>query len=218
MVTSAVPVKGGAARPMTRRREESHLRVEPRNSLRVVRLLSVRLARRDHREALLHRPRPDGGVHRRADGLRRGLPRPAVRGARVRPARRHDRSQVHLPGDDPDHGPVDVHRRPAAHLRLDRHRRADHPRRPAPASGPGPRRRVRRRSDLRRRARAARQARRVHVVDPDDGHARPVPLADRHHRLQGDPRRRGVRRVGLARSVPAVVPAADHLGLDPAAA
>ena len=36
--------------------------------------------------------------------------------------------------------------------------------------------------------------------------------------LQGDPRRRGVRRVGLARSVPALVPPADHLGLDPAAA
>ena len=101
-------------------------------------------------------------------------------------------------------------------LRLDRHRRADHPRRPAPAPGPGPRRRVRRCRDLRRRARAARQARRVHVVDPDDGDARPLPLADRHHRLQGDPRRRGVRRLGLARSVPAVVPPADHLGLDPA--
>ena len=35
--------------------------------------------------------------------------------------------QVHLPGHHPDHGPVDLRRRPAAQLRRDRHRRADHP-------------------------------------------------------------------------------------------
>jgi hypothetical protein len=48
--------------------------------------------------------------------------------------RRHDRPQVHLPGDDPDHGHVDVHRRRAAGLCVDRHRRADHPGRLAPVA------------------------------------------------------------------------------------
>jgi hypothetical protein len=43
-----------------------------------------------------------------------GLHRAAVRRDLLRPPRRHDRTQVHLPGDDPDHGPVDLRRRPAA--------------------------------------------------------------------------------------------------------
>ena len=101
----------------------------------------------------------------------------------LRPARRHDRPQVHLPRHHPDHGPVDLHRRHPAQLRHDRHRRADHPDLPAAAAGPGARRRVRRRGDLRRRARAARQARRLHLLDPDHRDARPVPVAARHPRL-----------------------------------
>ena len=147
---------------------------------------------------------PDRGVHLRAAGLRRRLPGAAVRRAGVRPPRRHDRPQVHLPGHDPDHGPVDLHRRPAARLRLDRHRRADHPDRAAHAAGPGARRRVRRRRDLCRRACAARQARRLHLVDPDHGDARPVPVADRHPRHAHRDRRGRLRRLGLAHSVPGV--------------
>ncbi len=48
----------------------------------------------------------------------------------------------------------------------------------------------------------AEQARRVHRVDPDDGHARPVPLAARDPRRAHVDRRRDVRRLGLAHSVP----------------
>ena len=99
-----------------------------------------------------------------------------------------------------------------------RHRRAGHPDRAAPAAGPGARRRVRRRRHLRRRARAARQARRLHLLDPDHGDARPVPVA------AGDPGRAhrdgrgGLRRLGLAHSVPGLDRAARRLGVDPAEA
>jgi hypothetical protein len=47
----------------------------------------------------------------------------------------------------------------------------------AHAAGPGAGRRVRRRGHLRGRTRAARQARRLHLLDPDHGHAGPVPVA-----------------------------------------
>ena len=62
------------------------------------------------------------------------------------------------------------------------------------------------------------QARLLHLVHPDHGDARPVPVA------AGDPvhphraRRSRIRRLGLAHSVPGVGAAARHLGLDPAAA
>ena len=102
-----------------------------------------------------------------------------VRRDLLRPARRPRRAEVHLPRHDPDHGAVDVHRRHAAHLRDDRHRGAGDPHPAAAAPGARARRRVRRRGDVRGRARAARQARRVHVVDPDDGDARALPLAAR---------------------------------------
>ena len=69
----------------------------------------------------------------------------------------HRRTQIHLPRHHPDHGPVDLHRRPAAQRRHHRYRRADHPDRSAPAAGPRARRRVRRSRDLRGRACAARQ-------------------------------------------------------------
>ena len=88
---------------------------------------------------------------------------------------------------------------------------------PAAAAGPGARRRVRRRRDLRRRARAARQARRLHLVDPDDGDARPVPVAAGDPRLPRLDVAGGLRRLGLAHPVPGVDRAARRLGLDPAA-
>ena len=50
---------------------QGHLRLESRHRLRVVRLLSVRLARRHHRQAVLRRPRSDRGVHRLAAWLSR---------------------------------------------------------------------------------------------------------------------------------------------------
>ena len=183
MVTSAVPVGANVARPMTREEKK----VIFASSLGTVfewydfylyGSLAAIIAQAVLRRASIPTAAFISALLAFAAGF---LVRP-VRRARVRPPRRHDRPQVHLPGDDPDHGPVDLHRRPAAQLRLDRHRGADHPDRPAPAAGPGARRRVRRRRDLRRRARAARQARRVHLVDPDHGHARPVPVADRHPR------------------------------------
>ncbi len=173
------------------------------------------LSRGDRRAVLLGRE-PDRGLHLRADGLRGRLRGAAVRRAVLRPARRHDRPQVHLPRHHHDHGPVDLHRRHPAQLRLDRHRRAGDPDLPAAAAGPGARRRVRRRRDLRRRARAARQARRLHLVDPDDGDARPVPVAAGDPRLPRLDVARGLRRLGLAHPVPGVDRAARGLGLDPA--
>ena len=95
---------------------------------------------------------------------------------------------------------------------------AGDPDRPAAAAGPGAGRRIRRRRDLCRRACAARPARLLHELDPDHGDARPVPVAAGdpvHPHLAG---RGGVRRLGLARSVPGLDRAARHLGLDPPAA
>ena len=138
------------------------------------------LASHHRRAVLLSQYPPSDPQHLRAAGLRRRLPRAPVRRPRVRPPRRPRRPQVHLPRHHPDHGPVDLHRRPAAELRHDRHRGADHPDRPAPAAGPRARRRVRRCGDLRGRACAAGQARLLHLVHPDHGDARPVPVAAGH--------------------------------------
>jgi hypothetical protein len=82
---------------------------------RMVRLLPVRFAGRHHRQAVLYR-RSDHHLHFRAAGLCRRLHRASIRRAGVRPPRRHDRPQVHLPGHHPDHGRVDLHCRPAARL------------------------------------------------------------------------------------------------------
>ena len=156
--------------------------------------------------------------HLRAAGLCRRLPGAPVRRAGVRPHRRPRRPQIHLPRHHPDHGPVDLPGRPAARCGIDRHRRAGHPDRAAHAAGPGARRRIWRRGDLCRRARARRPARLLHLVDPDHGDARPVPVADRHpDRPELDEQGR-VRRLGLAHSVPALLRPARHLGLDPAVA
>ena len=126
---------------------------------------------------------PTAGLHLRAARVRGRLRGAAVRRAGVRAARRSRRTQVHVPGHDPDHGLLDVHRRLAAVLCVDRHRGAGHPHRAAPAAGPGARRRIRRCGDVRRGARAGGQARRVHELDPDHGDARPVPVADRDPRV-----------------------------------
>ena len=58
----------------------------------------------------------------------------------------------------------------------------------------------------------------LHVVDPDHGDARAVPVAARHPRLPHGARHAGVRGVGLAHSVPRLARAARHLGVDPAQA
>ena len=63
------------------------------------------------------------------------------------------------------------------------HRGAGHADLPAAVPGAGARRRIRRRGDLRRRACAQEQARLLHVVDSDNGDARPVHgVADRPRR------------------------------------
>ena len=96
--------------------------------------------------------------------------------------------------------------------------RARHPDRAAHAAGPGARRRIWRRGDLRRRACAPGPSRLLHLVDPDDGDARPVPVAARHPVTRTIAGRGRLRRLGLAHSVPALGRPARHLGLDPAAA
>ena len=197
------------------RGKESHLRFITRNRIRVVRLLSVRRTCRHHRQAILFGPRRHLGVHLRAAGVRFGLPGPSVRCHLLRPTRRHDRPEVHLPGDHPDHGRVDLHRRPAAFVHFHRHGSAGDPDRPAPAAGPGPGRRIRRCSDLRGRTCTARQARCIHIVDPDDGDVRPVPLAARrpwHPQLHG---RKGFWRLGLAHSLPGLDHLARRFSVDP---
>jgi len=59
---------------------------------------------------------PGGGLHLCAAGVCGRFHRATVWGAGVRRSGRHDRPQVHLPGDHPDHGLVDLHRRLAAQL------------------------------------------------------------------------------------------------------
>ena len=204
--------------PVEVRSKARDLRVLARHRLRVVRLLPLRLTRRDHREAVLRRRQSDERLHLRAAGLCRGLRGPAVRRTAVRPSRRSGGPQVHLPDHHPDHGSVDFPGRPAAVLRVDRHCRADPADRPASVAGPGARRRVRWCRDLRRRALARRQSRLFHRVDPDHGHTGPVPLAAGDSRLPPEHDAGGFREVGLAHSVPRVLAAARDLGLHPLAA
>ena len=90
--------------------------------------------------------------------------------------------------------------------------------RAAAHSGPRTWRRIWRRGDLRRRARPAEQARLLHLLDSDHSDARPVPGAPADPRHPHQHGRRGVRRLGLAHSVPAVGDPARRLDLDPAQA
>ena len=110
-----------------------------------------------------------------------------------------------------------LHRRAARLCDLG-HPRADRADRLAPGAGPGARRRIWRRGDLRRRACAGKQARLLHVVDSDHRDARPVHGAAAHPRHPHLDGRSGVRRLGLAHSVPAVGDPARGLDLDPAEA
>ena len=84
--------------------------------------------------------------------------------------------------------------------------------------GPGARRRIRRRGDLRRRASRAERARLRHELDPDHGDARLLPGAAGHRHLPHLHGRQGVRRLGLAHSVPGLAHPAGLLGLYPAQA
>ena len=98
---------------------------------------------------------------------------------------------------------------------------AGDPDRPALPARPRARRRIWRSGDLCRRARPAGPPRLLHLVDPDHGDHRPVPVAARglHRAQQHEPgslrRLRPVRR--LAHSVFAVDLPARHFGLDPSA-
>ena len=181
-----------------------HSRFFARHRFRMVRFLSLRIARRHHRCAVLQRLSAGDARYLRAARLRRRLPGSPVRRHRVRTHRRHRRTQIHLPRHHPDHGSVDLHRRPAAERCDDRLCRAGDPDRVAPGARSGARRRIRRSGDLCGRACAAGQTRLLHLVHSDHGDARPVPVA------AGDPvhphgaRRSRLRRMGLAHSVPGV--------------
>ena len=131
----------------------------------MVRLLHLRDAGAVLRGAVL----PAGQRHRGAAlaqlrDLRRRLPGPPVRRARLRPHRRSGRPQVHVPRHHRGDGPVDRRRsaccrptRPIGMLAPDPAGAA------AACAGPGARRRVRRRGDLRRRARPRRASAALHT-------------------------------------------------------
>jgi MFS family permease len=72
--------------------------------------------------------------------------------------------------------------------------------------------------DLCRRTCPDGQTRLLHLVHPDHGHARPVPVAAGNSVHPYGARRTRIREVGLAHSVPGLGAAARHLGLDPVAA
>ena len=182
----------------------------------MVRLLHLRNARRVSGQILFLQRAAECRLHLRAARLRRGLRGAPVRRADLRPPRRHDRPQIHLPDhDDPD-GHRHLLHRPAAELCDLGHRRADRSDRAAAGPGPRARRRIWRRGDLRRRACAGEQARLLHLMDPDHGDARPVHGAAAHSRHPHLDGRSRVRRLGLAHSVPAVGHPARRLDLDPA--
>ena len=79
MSTITANARDAAAHPGA---QEGHLRVQPGHRVRVVRLLPVRLARGDHRQAVLQRRQRDQRLHLRAAGVRRRLRGAAVRRAR----------------------------------------------------------------------------------------------------------------------------------------
>ena len=140
-----------------------------------------------------------------------------VRRDLLRPARRPDRAQVHLPDHHHDHGALDLHRRHPAELRRHRHRRPDHPDLPAPACRASP-------SAASTAAppptspSTPRTARRGAYTSWIQTTATLglflsllVILGCRALDVAG-----GLRRLGLAHPVPGLDRAARHLGLDPA--
>ncbi len=184
----------------------------------MVRLLHLRHARRVSGEIFLLQRAGQCRLHLRAACLRRRFCGAPVRRADLRPLRRHDRPQIHLPRHhEPDGYRHLLHRR-AAGLRQLGHPRADRADCASSRPGTGARRRIWRSGDLCRRARAGEQARLLHVVDPNHRDARPVhgaALDPRHPHRDGRSR---LRRLGLAHSVPAVGGPARGLDLDPAQA
>ena len=181
----------------------------------MVRLLHLRNAWRVPGQILLLQRATECRLHLRAARLRCGLCGPPVRRADLRPSRRHDRAEIYLPDHDGPDGRRHLLHRPAAGLCNLGDCRPDRPDRAAPDPGPRARRRVWRCRNLCRGACAGQQARLLHVMDPDHGDARSVHGAaadSRHSHLDG---RSGVRRLGLARSVPAVGHSARGLDLDP---
>ena len=94
-------------------------------------------------------------LHLRAARVRRRLRGPPVRRADLRPFRRHDRPQIHLPHHhEPDGHRHVLHRRAAGLCHVGNYR-ADRADCAAPGPGPRTRRRIWRRGDLRRRTCAA---------------------------------------------------------------
>ena len=196
-----------------------HLRLFARYSFRVVRFLHLRHARSDPRRAVLCRRQSVGGLHLYAARLRRRICGATVRSPVLRPARRSDRPQIHLPHHHDADGAGHILHRPAAQLRRVGNRCADHADLPAPVPGAGARRRVRRGGHLRRRTFPEEQARVLHVVDPDDGHRGPVHGAAhraRHPHLDGRDRIRRPRIADrrLAHSIPALGDPARGVDLD----
>ena len=200
-------------------RKFRHFRFLARHGVRVVRLLSLRLARRHHRHAVLL-----GRIRRQRATSSRCSPSPpassCARSARSCSAASATSSAANTPSSSPSLimglSTFIVGLLPSS--ATDRHRGAGHPDRAAPAAGPRARRRVWRRGDLRGRACAAGQARLLHLVDPDHGDARPVPVA------AGDPVHphrdgRSLNSRAWGWRIPFLVSSpARHLGLDPACA
>ena len=200
------------------KRQAGDPRLLGRHRDRMVRLLPLRLAGRDHHGPVLFGCERDHRLHLRAAGVRGGLCGSAVRGHRVRSAGRSVGAQEHLSGDHAADGAVDLRGGPLAALRRHRHRRADHPGADAPDPGSCAGRRVRWCGHLRRRARAAWKARLLHLLHPDHRHGGPGAEPRRHPggSLLGG--RGSLRRLGLAHPVPGLDPAAGRVSVDPAEA
>ena len=170
----------------------------------MVRLLHLRHARRVPGEILLLERAGECRLHLRAARVRRRLCGAPVRRPDLRAVRRLDRPQIHLPRHDVADGHRHVlHRRDTRLWHLGHHG-ADRVDRASPHSRPRTWRRIWRRGDLRRRARACEQARLLHVLDSDDGDAGAVPRAAADPRHPHQHGRSGLRRLGLAHTVPAV--------------
>ena len=141
------------------------------------------VARAVLRVAVLPQGQRDGGAAVGVRDLRGRLPGAPVRRAVLRAHRRPGRPQVHVPRHDHRDGLLDVRRRPAADVRVDRMAGAD------PDGG------LRLLQGLALGGEYGgaatyvaehahrRQARLRHQLDPDHGHARLLPLADRHRHL-----------------------------------
>src|SRR4029077_2785963 len=105
------------------RRKARHFRFVAGHRLRMVRLLHLRHARGVPGEILLLQRGRQHRLHLHAVGVCRGLCGAPVRRPDLRPARRHDRPQIHLP----DHHEPDG-RRHVLHRRAARLRDVGHPR------------------------------------------------------------------------------------------